>query len=153
MFLFCLQRRLSLQRAIDVLEEDSTADYTDFPRNVHALFIQPPDDGGTISGEDDIDDESGGNLDSVCAAQLKAGCELAYEDGRRLHFDDKDGDGEETDLDSTQINDEQILAIILNAPVVLADVDSTASPVTPRKRLCRVQHKIILHFIFIYISR
>lgn len=133
---------MSLQRAIDVLEEENQAEYTDFPCNVHALFIQPPDDEGMISGEDDVDGDSHGTLDSVCVAQLKASCELAYEDGRRMQFDDNDGDVDETP-DESQINDEQVLADILNAPLVFVDEanyeEPSSSSATPRKRLCRVQ--------------
>lgn len=117
-----------------------------FPRNIHALYIQPPDDEGMISGEDEADDESGGLPDDVCAAQLKAGCELVFEDGERLDFED---DGNGGGIETTHITDEELLANILNAPIILTDEGrdmadaniegpSTSSPV-PRKRLCRVK--------------
>lgn len=136
---FSFFRRLSLEGALDTLEEMSEVDNNGYPINVHALYIEPPDNDDELSGEDDGDD-SGGSPDNVCAGQLKANCELVFEDGHRINslddFDDYGG------IEFTHIHDEELLANILNAQIVFENqTEQPSTPTTPppRKRLCRVQ--------------
>lgn len=136
-------RKLTLKEALDVLDDNGESENSPFPKNVHALYIQPPDNDDELSGEDDAFDNEGGIPDHVCASQLKAGCELVFEDGHRIDYAADDEGG----IEITHINDEEVLASIMNAQVVFADDDesftSTEQPSTskspPRKRLCRVQ--------------
>lgn len=71
---------------MDVLDDDCDTENNHFTKNVHALYIQPPGCDDELSGEDDADDEEGGIPDHVCASQLKAGCELVFEDGHRMDY-------------------------------------------------------------------
>lgn len=136
---FIFFRKLTLAEAMDVLDEGFELENRSYPQNVHALYIQPPDD--ELSGEDDADDDDGGIPDNLCASQLKAGCELVFENGQRIDYADDDDD-----IEITHINDEEVLASILNAPLFFVDDEPSKSadqPSTskspPRKRLCRVQ--------------
>lgn len=79
MFLFVFWEIFSLKDASDFIEEHGNQDFDDF---VDQIFIQPPENEGFESGEDDVEDE---NLpDNVCPGQLKAGCEITLRSGRRI---------------------------------------------------------------------
>lgn len=130
-------RKFSLESALDAIEDLCDTVDNGHPINVHALYITPPDNDDELSGEDDTEADFGGIPDNVCAGQLRASCEIVFEDGRRItDMDDFD--------DSTGIHDEELLAHILNAPIVFDDQTiheastSTATP-PPQKRLRRVQ--------------
>lgn len=137
---------MSLRRALDALEDLAEAENSGFPCNVHALYLEPPDNDDAMSGEDDADDDSGGIPDNVCAGQLKSGCELVFEDGRRINYEDELDDA--NGIEFSKIDDEELLANILNIPIVLVDDQPAEDPTDelsisteeqPRKRLRRVQ--------------
>lgn len=143
MHFFDFFRKFSLRRALHVLDDLRESENSAFPSNVHALYIEPPDHDDDLSGEDDAEEDSGGIPDNVCAGQLKASCELVFEDGHRINS--VDDLNESNDTETTRIHDEQLLANILNSPNILADDQppkqpsaSTEAPLFP-KRLCRVK--------------
>ncbi|XP_036341576.1 piggyBac transposable element-derived protein 3-like, partial [Rhagoletis pomonella] len=103
-----LNASLSLQEALDFLEELCSDDESGAPANVQALYIQPPRIEGDLSGEDSGDDD-GGLPDNLCPAQLKSGCEIVLENGRRI----ESLDGEQICL-GTEIEDEPVLFDILD---------------------------------------
>lgn len=72
-----------MKDALDFLEELCADDDNEAPTNVQALYIEPPIIDGDLSGEDDGDDD-GGIPDNVCPAQLKSGCEIILDNGRRI---------------------------------------------------------------------
>lgn len=75
-----------------------------------ALFIEPPDMDGNVSGVDDGEEEEEGTPDNVCPSQLKAGCEIVMSSGRRIEtLEDTISNGT-SDYDS---EDDRILADIL----------------------------------------
>ncbi|XP_049302987.1 piggyBac transposable element-derived protein 3-like [Bactrocera dorsalis] len=88
---------LTLQEALDFLEELCSDDENDVSTNIQALYIEPPYQDGDVSGEDDGEDE-GGVPDNVCPAQFKAGCEMVFENSTRMKTTDcniEDVDDEE----------------------------------------------------------
>lgn len=129
------------------MDELGARENNSFPVNIHAMYIQPPDNDDELSGEDDAGDDSGGIPDNVCGGQLRAGCELVFADGRRISQDEMynifdDGN----DMEITHIHDEQVLVDILNAPIEFDDqLINSEEPSTsiheplPAKRLRRVR--------------
>lgn len=103
--MFTYYRPISLKDALDYLEELMSDD--DEPT---AVFIEPPDLDGNMSGEDDGEEEEEGTPDNVCPSQLNAGCEIVMSNGRRIEvFEDMISDGS-SDYDS---EDDRTLADIL----------------------------------------
>lgn len=74
-----------MQEALDYLEELMEEDESDVSDVAQALFIEPPDFDGNVSGEDDAEEDCGGIPDNVCAAQLRSNCEIVLRSGRRMH--------------------------------------------------------------------
>lgn len=86
----CVRGKFTLKDALDYLEELIDAD-VDADENIDAIYLEPPDNEGFESGEDDTtDDDWTNNPDAICAAQLKSGCELALRNGERItDFEDE----------------------------------------------------------------
>lgn len=76
---FIIFRPLSLKEALDYLAEIWSDD------EPNTLYIEPPEiEDGALSGEDDAEDEEGGLPDNVCPGQLKANCEIVFQNGLRV---------------------------------------------------------------------
>lgn len=79
---FISNRKLTLKDAVDYLEQliDDEED-ENFLHEVDAVYIEPPDEDGNVSGEDDANENEGGTVDALCRGQLSAGCEIVLRNG------------------------------------------------------------------------
>lgn len=74
-----------MKDAVDYLEElIDNEENADFMNQVDAVYIEPPEDEGNVSGEDDAEENEGGKVDDICGNQLKAGCELVLRNGDHI---------------------------------------------------------------------
>lgn len=72
-----------MKEAVDYLEQliDEEEAEEEFMRDVEGIYIEPPDEDGNISDEDEANENEGGTVDALSRRQLNAGCELVLRNG------------------------------------------------------------------------
>ena len=63
-----------MKDAVDYLEQLIDEEEGDFMQEVEAVYIEPPDEDGNVSGEDDANENEGGTVDDLNRRHLNAGC-------------------------------------------------------------------------------
>ncbi|XP_055306911.1 piggyBac transposable element-derived protein 3-like, partial [Sitodiplosis mosellana] len=77
-----MSKKLSLKDAVDYLEQlIDEEEEDDFMRDIDGIYIEPPEDDGNVSGEDEANENEGGTVDALSRNQLNAGCELVLRNG------------------------------------------------------------------------
>lgn len=92
-----MNRKLTLKDAVDYLEQLIDEEEANFMQEIETIYIQPPDEDGNVSGEDDANENEGGKVDDLNRRQLNAGVELVLRNGAHLESLDFEG-AEENDL-------------------------------------------------------
>lgn len=75
MCFYFFYRKLSLKEALDYLEEILSDEDDDMPTSI---FIEPPNETGDLSGEDDAIEDAIAIPDNLCSGQLKEKCKVVF---------------------------------------------------------------------------
>ncbi|XP_036322401.1 uncharacterized protein LOC118736415 [Rhagoletis pomonella] len=79
---FCC-RKFTLKDIADYLDELAENDAS-FCQQIDGIYIEPPNEDGELTGEDDANEDEGGIIDNVCRNQLNEGCEIVLKNGEHV---------------------------------------------------------------------